>query len=84
MEPGKRYLILGGVRSGKSTYALDLANRLGGRKLFVATAEARDQEMKDRIVEHRAHREPDWETAEEPIHIAHLLEQKAQDYEVIL
>ncbi len=84
MEAVKRYLILGGVRSGKSAYALDLANRLGGRKLFVATAEARDQEMKDRIVEHRARRGPDWDTVEEPIHIAHLLEQKAKNYKVIL
>jgi adenosylcobinamide kinase/adenosylcobinamide-phosphate guanylyltransferase len=84
MEPGKRYLILGGVRSGKSSYALNSANRLGGKKLFVATAEARDQEMKNRIAEHRTRRGPDWETVEEPIHIAQLLEQKAKNYEVIL
>ncbi len=84
MENGKLYLILGGVRSGKSAYALDLANRLGSKNLFVATAEARDQEMKDRIAEHRTHRGPNWETAEEPLHIAQLLEQKAKGYQVIL
>jgi len=84
MKTGKLYLILGGVRSGKSAHALKLANRLGNKKLFVATAEARDQEMKDRIAEHRARRGPDWDTAEEPVHITQLLQQKARSYKVIL
>jgi adenosylcobinamide kinase / adenosylcobinamide-phosphate guanylyltransferase len=63
-------LILGGARSGKSAHAETLATELGGPVLFVATAEALDDEMAERIRAHQASRPPRWETAEAPIGLA--------------
>ena len=59
-------LILGGARSGKSAFAEKLARR-GRRVLFVATAEARDEDMKRRIAAHRERRPAGWDTLEEPL-----------------
>ena len=63
-------LILGGVRSGKSSYAQKLASEIGSRVLFLATAEACDDEMKKRIARHKASRPASWITIEEQINIA--------------
>ena len=59
-------LILGGARSGKSACAESLA-RQGERTLFVATAEALDDDMKRRIMKHRERRPAAWDTVEEPL-----------------
>ena len=59
-------LILGGARSGKSSFAERLARR-GRQVLFVATAEARDEDMKRRIAAHRERRPAGWDTLEEPL-----------------
>jgi adenosylcobinamide kinase/adenosylcobinamide-phosphate guanylyltransferase len=61
-------LLLGGVRSGKSARAVDLARATpaGGRVLFVATAQAFDDDMARRIVAHRAERPAEWDTLESP------------------
>ncbi|OGO29570.1 MAG: bifunctional adenosylcobinamide kinase/adenosylcobinamide-phosphate guanylyltransferase [Chloroflexi bacterium RBG_16_54_18] len=59
-------LILGGARSGKSKYAQQLAAESGKPVLFVATAEAGDDEMKERIAAHRLSRPQGWETLEAP------------------
>ncbi|MBN1178156.1 MAG: bifunctional adenosylcobinamide kinase/adenosylcobinamide-phosphate guanylyltransferase [Anaerolineae bacterium] len=59
-------LILGGARSGKSSYAERLAPQIGERVLYVATAEARDVEMAARIAVHRAARPATWRTVEAP------------------
>lgn len=59
--------ILGGVRSGKSAYAQRLARERGGdRVLYVATAQASDEEMVTRIAAHRAERPAAWQTLEAP------------------
>ena len=58
-------LITGGARSGKSSFAERLAGQ-GGRVLFVATAEALDDDMKRRIAAHRSSRPAGWDTLEEP------------------
>ena len=73
---GKRLtLVLGGARSGKSDFAQALARKRGGDAvLFVATAEARDDEMRARIASHRAARPAAWQTLEAPRDIAHALE----------
>ena len=59
-------LVLGGARSGKSSCAENLA-RQGERTLFVATAEALDDDMRRRIMKHRERRPASWDTLEEPL-----------------
>jgi adenosylcobinamide kinase/adenosylcobinamide-phosphate guanylyltransferase len=66
-------LVGGGTRSGKSDFALALARRLGDRRLFVATAQPGDDEMRARIRRHRETRGPDFQTLEEPLAIVELL-----------
>lgn len=66
-------LITGGARSGKSRYAEERALKAGARLLYVATAEAGDEEMARRIAEHRARRAARWITVEEPIEIGRRL-----------
>jgi len=60
-------LVGGGVRSGKSAFALALARRRGPRRVFLATAQPWDAEMAARIAAHRAERAADFETIEEPL-----------------
>jgi 5,6-dimethylbenzimidazole synthase len=71
----KKILITGGCRSGKSRYALELAKSISGTKRFIATAEALDDEMKQRIDNHRMERGKDWQTIEEPLELARVLQQ---------
>jgi len=59
-------LVLGGARSGKSTFAERLAAACDGPVLYVATATAGDEEMAERIVQHRARRPAEWRTCESP------------------
>lgn len=66
-------LIGGGVRSGKSAFAIDLAQRLGQRLAFVATAVTSDDEMKDRIERHRRDRPDSFATFEAPFALAETL-----------
>ena len=65
----KTVLITGGARSGKSSFAQELARASGGPVLFVATAEARDEEMLKRIEAHRRARPAAWQTLEATTHI---------------
>jgi adenosylcobinamide kinase/adenosylcobinamide-phosphate guanylyltransferase len=60
-------LVLGGARSGKSRFALELAGKVEGNKVFLATAQPLDQEMARRIEKHQKARGPDWITLEEPL-----------------
>ena len=66
-------LIIGGARSGKSAYAERLAASSGRPVLFVATAEARDEDMRQRIERHQASRPAAWRTVEEPLEVAQSL-----------
>ena len=66
---GRLTLILGGARSGKSSYAQSLAEETGKAVTFLATAQALDQEMSARIQKHRAERPVHWETLEAPLDI---------------
>jgi len=63
-------LILGGARSGKSSYAQQLAEDSGKSVTFLATAQALDEEMSVRIQKHKAERPTHWQTHEVPLEIA--------------
>ncbi|WP_085901305.1 bifunctional adenosylcobinamide kinase/adenosylcobinamide-phosphate guanylyltransferase [Kiloniella majae] len=66
-------LILGGARSGKSSYAEQLVERQKGDCLYVATARVWDDEMSDRIDEHKERRGARWTTFEEPLDLVQCL-----------
>lgn len=66
-------LILGGTRSGKSRKAEALALSTGGRALYIATAQAFDEEMEKRIVCHQVSRDASFRTIEVPVHLASAL-----------
>lgn len=76
-------LVLGGSASGKSDVALNLAGESGPR-LFLATGEARDPEMAERIARHRETRDSDWDTAEVPLEVAAWIATNGRRYKTIL
>jgi len=65
----KIILITGGVRSGKSSFAQSLASQYERQVRYLATAEAKDEEMRRRIVHHQKNRPTSWNVIEEPIWI---------------
>lgn len=82
---GELTLILGGARSGKSTYAERLANRSPGPVLYIATAQALDDEMASRITAHRSQRPEGWRTLEIPFGVgAALVHDQPQEGVVLL
>ncbi|GAC1627942.1 MAG: bifunctional adenosylcobinamide kinase/adenosylcobinamide-phosphate guanylyltransferase [Ktedonobacteraceae bacterium] len=72
-------LILGGARSGKSTFAEQLALSSGKRVAFIATATVSDADMRDRIARHRASRPAEWTTIEEPLNLVQAVQQATAD-----
>lgn len=66
-------LVLGGARSGKSGYAQRLVERASPSPVFVATAQAWDSEMAERIALHRQARDTRWHTVEEPLALLEAL-----------
>jgi adenosylcobinamide kinase/adenosylcobinamide-phosphate guanylyltransferase len=77
-------LILGGARSGKSSHAQKLAADSGKSVLYVATAEARDQEMATRIAAHRAERPANWRTLEAPVDVGEAIRASIGASEIVL
>jgi adenosylcobinamide kinase / adenosylcobinamide-phosphate guanylyltransferase len=77
-------LVTGGARSGKSKYAEQRAAELGSRKLYVATAEANDEEMRLRIAEHKKRRSDRWTTVEEPVDLAGVLQAQCGRMDCVL
>jgi adenosylcobinamide kinase/adenosylcobinamide-phosphate guanylyltransferase len=72
---GKLIFLLGGARSGKSTTAEHMAQELGGDSvLYIATAEAGDDEMRERIAVHQRNRPAGWQTLEAPYRVAERLD----------
>lgn len=81
---GKLTLILGGARSGKSTYAEKRAKERGGNNvIYLATSEVKDDEMQERVEKHRAARPAAWVTIEAPRNAAQAL-RHARPAKVIL
>jgi adenosylcobinamide kinase/adenosylcobinamide-phosphate guanylyltransferase len=82
-QPFRLILVLGGAASGKSQAALELA---GGAtpKAFVATGQALDQEMAERIRRHQASRSADWHTAEVPMDLSGWLRGRGSSYRTIV
>lgn len=76
--------VVGGVRSGKSSFAVNEASRISGRKAYIATAEARDQEMKERIEKHKKERGSEWETFEEPLRIAGVIKEAINGHDAVV
>ena len=67
---GKKIFVLGGCRSGKSSYALETAQKFSADpKVFIATCIPRDDEMKLRVTRHQQERSRHWHTVEAPIHV---------------
>ncbi|MEB6665795.1 bifunctional adenosylcobinamide kinase/adenosylcobinamide-phosphate guanylyltransferase [Acinetobacter vivianii] len=77
-------LILGGARSGKSRLAEQIAKDSGLSVVYIATAQALDDEMQQRIEHHRQQRPEHWQVCEEPIYLADRLLQCDQPNQLIL
>lgn len=77
-------LVLGGARSGKSHYAQQLAEQTGKQLVYIATATAGDNEMKLRIEQHQRQRPASWSTVEEPLKLAGVITQYADNEHCIL
>ncbi len=80
----RRVLVLGGARSGKSSFAERVASGCGEPVVYVATATAGDQEMAERIALHRARRPATWRTLEIPSAIAGRLSSEVAEMATVL
>lgn len=76
-------VLLGGARGGKSALAVELGRRWPGAVTFVATGEARDEEMRERIERHRRARPANWQLVEEPRELASLPVWRANDLVIL-
>jgi adenosylcobinamide kinase/adenosylcobinamide-phosphate guanylyltransferase len=81
---GKLTLVLGGARSGKSTYAEKLAKQWEGTVVYVATAEPGDDEMVERIEKHKSQRPAEWQTLEIPFGVGQGVQESALQADVFL
>ena len=83
-EHPRTTLVLGGARSGKSRHAQSLAESFAPHRIFVATAQPFDAEMRDRIARHRADRDASWRTIEAPRDLPQALRACAHGGHVVL
>lgn len=84
---GNISLVLGGIKSGKTNYAESKAKEVekrGGKILYLATAQALDDEMASRIDHHKTNRPDSWTTVEEPLNIYDVLKKEGNTYDFIL
>lgn len=77
-------LVLGGARSGKSAYALKMAEASAASRIFLATAEPFDDEMRARIEAHRRERGDRWTTREAPIALVAAIDEAAGPQRIVL
>lgn len=76
--------VIGGARSGKSSFALEEASGVKGGKAYIATAQALDDEMRERVEKHKAERGNDWDTYEEQVSVSEILMNIQDKYNAIL
>lgn len=76
--------VIGGARSGKSTFAEELAKKMQRPTIYIATAQNRDAEMADRIAKHRASRPSTWQTVEAPFDLKTAIFERGAQAEVLL
>ena len=81
---GRIIFITGGVRSGKSKFAVELAKRLHKKVVFIATLKPGDKEMKERVRLHQASRPKDWLVIEEPLDLTNTLKKLPQARLIII
>ncbi|HKL13248.1 MAG TPA: bifunctional adenosylcobinamide kinase/adenosylcobinamide-phosphate guanylyltransferase [Halanaerobiales bacterium] len=79
------FLIMGGARSGKSSFAEEIAEKLSKEEvIYLATAQALDQEMEERITHHKKQRPQAWETIEEPLALSEVIENVKDNKTVLM
>jgi len=77
--------VIGGCRSGKSSHALALAEKIpGNKKTFIATCIPYDNEMKNRVKNHQAERSDEWNTVEAPINLPEAIFEASKNSDVVL
>ena len=84
MSSTEKILVLGGCRSGKSDHALNLAENMGSRCIFVATCVPRDEEMRQRVKRHKAERSETWQTLEVPVDLCGAIAEHSPFADVML
>jgi adenosylcobinamide kinase/adenosylcobinamide-phosphate guanylyltransferase len=77
-------LVLGGCKSGKSRYAIDLAEQVGDRRLFMATCVPHDEEMQLRVARHQEERSDSWRTIEVPLELSESIAAHGNEGNVLL
>ncbi len=80
----KILFVIGGIRSGKSRFALKMGEGMGERRVFIATGQALDSEMERRIRKHQSSRSKTWTTYEEPTALPTVLEKVNGQCDVIV
>ncbi len=76
--------VLGGARSGKSSFAEKFTASLGLDKIYIATSQIFDDEMQDRVAKHQIDRGADWHTVEEPLALSETLLRESKSDNAIL
>jgi len=77
--------VIGGCRSGKSTYALQTAEKVvAEQKIFIATCVPQDDEMKQRVARHQKERSQNWVTVEAPLHLPQAISENSLNADVML
>lgn len=80
----RRMFITGGARSGKSSFALSTASAIEGKRAFIATMQAFDDECSERIRLHKEERGDCWDSFEEPLDIIPLISRISHEYDIIV
>ena len=81
----KTVFILGGCRSGKSRYAIEMAQKASESKnVYIATCIPQDDEMNSRVARHRKERGPDWQTVEAPVYLPEAIDSLSGEAGIIL